>query len=1017
VSQTADNRIGLRSYIRFQLAQLSTKNAAHQFEHLVFDLARMRIATNLLPATGPVQSGGDQGRDFESYRTFLARSPLARSSFAGRASEGIIAGACTLDKETVTKIRSDLGTIFASGERPTHVVYFCEPDLAVSKRHALKEHCRNTYGAALDIFDGQAIADMLADRDTSWIADKYLEIPPELWPATSLDEQYAAACNLWLVQKRIPENYADFLEIKSGLRTATSEDDAKRDLGGWIEAMRGFLAENFPERLLQKARYEISVAELRGRGSLDPAIPLVDTFLMNAVSGRPAAELRDAAVLTVYAWGAKTHRVSSVSSEKLAEWLKLNDDTIADALVATRSSGDRCLLLEAQALTALLPRETDTGTHAALNRFFDRWQEVVDTVQEVALFPIIHIADIFEKAATLIEPCDRLRALIGQVDALVADRAGKGAAADRARRRAGNHLEAGQYVAAIDELHHMKADWFTGENIEGSILAMLVLSQSYEELGLHIAARYYAAGALYTAVHADNEDVSWLVGEAAFRVADTFYAAGEGLTYIHSLNLALTAHHGVANDPHDWTRHPHVQRSVAHAVILRAIACRIAPRMVSLIDEAVAAWPLPPSEQDAFRAMSEDKPWSRMTTEEIEGKIADELGQHPFGDVGAEKSATWSAFGVLWTIRSVADRETWFAALELAAAIQIVQIEFADVDLLIIPSDVQIDVGLGDEAEPQCVQLPDNGNLVWQITMPKAMPDTPSKEYQAFLIGIVLIVLGQTTALAVSKLDELVEKRMERGLPGRVLSVRPLRELIKLAQPEDLDFAMLTAEPRPTLLTEFRPREERELHWRTCPGPAYCRSTAEEHLRSRYETTARGLRLTLPRMVDDVRCRQLLLRLREEGFLDWQVLNALLNMVAQWQVEAKLGRPMSPATDSRMLRDRIFREERDDDPPFDLRIPTEERIRMLLMFGVAGAFKTWGLVSHRRTPNFAAMKRLLDERYQHSADDIPHADPLSQGGSDRGQTTNPDRQIVALQETKVPDQHAGLDRERKDWKP
>jgi hypothetical protein len=63
------------------------------------------------------------------------------------------------------------------------------------------------------------------------------------------------------------------------------------------------------------------------------------------------------------------------------------------------------------------------------------------------------------------------------------------------------------------------------------------------------------------------------------------------------------------------------------------------------------------------------------------------------------------------------------------------------------------------------------------------------------------------------------------------------------------------------------------------------------------------------------------------------------------------------------------------------------------------------------------MKRLLDERYQHSADDIPHADPLSQGGSDRGQITSPDRQIVALQETKVPDQHAGLDRERKDWKP
>ena len=29
--------------------------------------------------------------------------------------------------------------------------------------------------------------------------------------------------------------------------------------------------------------------------------------------------------------------------------------------------------------------------------------------------------------------------------------------------------------------------------------------------------------------------------------------------------------------------------------------------------------------------MSEDEPWSRMTPDEIEGKIAAELGQHPFG--------------------------------------------------------------------------------------------------------------------------------------------------------------------------------------------------------------------------------------------------------------------------------------------------------------------------------------------------------------------------------------------------
>jgi hypothetical protein len=197
VSDTAGKRVELTAYIRFQLGQLSAKNAEHKFEYLAYDLARLRVASNLLPATGPVQSGGDQGRDFESYRTFLAESSISNSSFAGCVSEGVVVGACTLDKKIVTKIKSDLRTIFAQGERPVHVAYFCEVDLVVSKRHILKQYCQNSYGATLDIFDGQTIADMLPDRDTSWIADKYLEIPSELWPATSLDEHYSTSRNRW----------------------------------------------------------------------------------------------------------------------------------------------------------------------------------------------------------------------------------------------------------------------------------------------------------------------------------------------------------------------------------------------------------------------------------------------------------------------------------------------------------------------------------------------------------------------------------------------------------------------------------------------------------------------------------------------------------------------------------------------------------------------------------------------------------------------------------------------------
>jgi hypothetical protein len=109
-----------------------------------------------------------------------------------------------------------------------------------------------------------------------------LNIPSELWPSCERNEDYVNSRDRWLIQAETPENYADFLDIKRALRTATHEQENRRDLRKWIDTMRRFLADEVPDRLKQKARYEIAVAELRGNGSLDPALPLVETFLANA---------------------------------------------------------------------------------------------------------------------------------------------------------------------------------------------------------------------------------------------------------------------------------------------------------------------------------------------------------------------------------------------------------------------------------------------------------------------------------------------------------------------------------------------------------------------------------------------------------------------------------------------------------------------------------------------------------------------------------------------------------------
>jgi hypothetical protein len=60
-------------YLRFQLNELSAENGHHTFEHICREVARARLATNLVPATGPVAGGGDAGRDFETFKSYLPK--------------------------------------------------------------------------------------------------------------------------------------------------------------------------------------------------------------------------------------------------------------------------------------------------------------------------------------------------------------------------------------------------------------------------------------------------------------------------------------------------------------------------------------------------------------------------------------------------------------------------------------------------------------------------------------------------------------------------------------------------------------------------------------------------------------------------------------------------------------------------------------------------------------------------------------------------------------------------------
>lgn len=970
------NRVDIRSYIRFQLSQLTARNGAHLFEQMCFQLARQRHVSNLLPATGPVQSGGDQGRDFESYRTYLVQTGLGTSTFLSLAAEEVVVGACTLERgDTAGKIRRDLKSIFAGGERPGRILYFCEQDVPVASRHKMQAHCRGVYDASLDIHDGQAIADQLSDPDTFWIASQFLDIPAELYPVEESDDAYAALRRRWLVDKATVSNHADFLEIKEGLRSATREEPLRPDLQGWLGLMGVYLEASTSERFRQKARYEIAVAELRGRGNLDPAQPLVEAYFAGIDAADPLpVDLLDAAVLAVFCWGGVKHGHARIEAAVVLRWAWAVGEHVDAALSMTERRGERCTLLEAKAMLAGVP-SGGASQDEVLDRVLGAWLAVMAAARETAFFPVWHIADFVERMAPALAGKPAYRTLRDQIDDLTRIRSGGHAMAEQSQRRGIAHLEAGRRLLAIDELQRAKVGWFSGEAMSASLRTMVLLSNCYADLGLALAARYYAAGATYLGLHSDDDEVRALTPGAALQLVRMQAAGGEVISSLAMTQQALGLHFALETNPTDFNAHPMLQAVLAESAIGLAIVRRLAPDQVAMTEALVEGWPLAKADIDTVLGLEAgaESEWMAMDGAALMDRLDEELGRSPLEDVGPVRTHVWSALGVEWTLTCATDRETVAAALGLGAILQVIQVELAHAELLVVPGKVVLDVQLGPVEHPQ-VTTPWDGVANWRIVIPETQPnDDPNGKdefHEAFAIAAT--VLGQVTALDARAFKTIITEAMDRDLALRAYSVRPARELMAFAGRQVDCLEALAALPTPVLPRPIRPREPAELAWPATTAPGYSPERAREALVNRYRRPWETARPSLERAFADERVKGLVLGLRADGLLDWQILGIFWSIICQAQVEAGGRLPMDQL--SRAFMERSRRAERREDAVVDLSIIDAERLEGQRVTANAAVLNTWGLRPNRPDLDPEGLRRFLDVRYRQAVDDIPHDD-------------------------------------------
>ena len=961
----------LAGVIRYSLSQLKSQNAHHEFEHLCRHLAKARVYSNVLPATGPVGAGGDGGRDFETYRASGISSDSGGSSFF-RCSSGDrkVAFACSLEDVIGGKIREDVRRILANGKFD-EIVVFCEANIPVAKRHTLQAWARSEHDVDLQIFDGQAIAELLVARDTFWIAQEYLRIPAELAPM-SVDEPgwYREALERWRSTEPIPVSHAHFVEIKWGLRHAALHADARASLPLWLTLMEGYLTAASPRYLQRSAVYEISVASWRGKREMGSQIERLRDFFLDLEDWLSLGELRDAVTLCTYVFGVWARGELDIQPAEFLGWRERLADRLDQQIVAAPGPGRRSGLLDIRGFLCCTPLAI--GESAPTEDAFDFWYRMLDDAELAPLFPVEQFSDFLTAAAAALSADPRFRGLVERVDSLVAKRAGPAVAAAKMFDRALFFYQTDDLVSAIHDLQGARRGWFSGDSMAHFQRAMLLLSKCYLELHLSYAAKYYALTAAYIARYADDDEVRHFLPTLLFAAADADDGSGNSLSFMRLLLLAVAAHFQLERDPLDSSQHPEFQTNLGQVAALRGIAARAGPGLLAIVDEGLRLWP-EPLRESIIRSSNEAGFWTQGSWDDIWKIIQESSLGKPFSDLGSTRSIEWRGLGIHWSVMFENTYETACLSEQFVAQLQTAIGTLAGVDLALLPT--RLDLRLRVSTRDSKITIADlsetqrNEGYHLAVTLPGGGPRHQQEQVQS--VSWVLELLLRCSVLPEQDLLAILRDRAP-AVMTTMHAGRPYGELYCEFIPPEL-FPANERRSEASFMAErrFHPHEHPGLAWKGGPGPMYSAEISAESIRGRYRRGAKCVGITAKRLMNSTPTRRRLEHLHEAvGMKDWEILSVILNIALNIRM---------PIADPQLTPEHIdrFRALMDvterDDSALAPELFTEELIKEG-SHAFLGAFASgWGLGLSGNV-DMKALEEFLIRRYNLRTDDQEHPD-------------------------------------------
>ncbi|MBD2763514.1 hypothetical protein IEE92_13350 [Kocuria sp. cx-116] len=1014
-----DTPTQLATQIRFHLENLGESNAHHPFEQLCLGLTRRRIVSNVMPATGPVSGGGDDGRDGESFWTAIADELPNTSLFAALATDQQVVLAVTAQRENVPpKIRGDLAKICDKGSPVDRIVYFTITAVTVSKRHELQAHARENYSVALDIWDAQAISEQLSSHDLFYLAVDYLHVPSSLTPerpveAVVLPDWYLAVREHWRGQSSCAGTTGELVDLREGLRFSSLNDDARADLPDWLAAayrLREACSDNL--EVLSRIEYEIVIATGFGMNTLRPVDAVLRSYFGRHATRPPdSGVLMDAMTLLRLIEAMQLRRLTAISVADCSAWHVALEETVDSMLTDAEGPNARAHLLSVAAMLAHGPRAMTEeelagaapseaplmseiyralseakrygrplpsapvgGGFRDLDKSMACLSELAGLLPSTPLVPIDQLTTMFDITAPLLVDHHNYVKVRQAFDDATVERSGKAAAGDRAQARAVAFLDADRPIQALREIHAAKMNWLYGESAEGAAIMMLLAARVYEELGLPVAAKQYAMSAAAVARESDDPALAALMAQGFILAATYEHKAGQWLTATQTFRIGIWAQAQLAGNPWSFERYPYFLNMLIDQCFIVRTAKSLRPDFLPLIEPVIESTNLNEmldpmlAEADSIPALGE--------LEVAESADRSGMGR-PFSDAGPTRRYTWSALGNLWTVRGPNNRVHVLAAERFVAAAQIALADLVGEDLLLIAGPIDIEVAVSDGPVKQGDVFVDKSKResAAHLIRLTATEILPLDAGQLEVISAVMQAIATHSLLGRAAFVAVMERTFDRGLPHMLTCVRPYDELVDVHRESFFENLRGLEETFIGPDVPSAPHQASGLTQSfTAPVAGYDAAASLQAIRNRYEQLLPPVRLTVRRLAHDDTFMAVAEELRAQGWKDWHLLTAVVNIVVNARAVACGINMTTSITQADITRFQALMGA--EELPTDPETPVHKFSSDSMWFHLANAARStaqaWGLEARINPIEPQAFLEVLGARFNYWSDDVEH---------------------------------------------